>query len=309
MQRRLTSALAFRPQSVIVTILVILMSSPAVLSAQSVKGNDPAYLALGDSYPFGTSCETVPCVAAEGASAYDLAKNDNWFVGYPDYLQVLIDRPLINPSCPGESTATFLSGEEGPVCAEFKFGEKLHVDYTTVSQMVWAENYLMTHDRVRLVTLHVGGPETNGLISNPILRGGCNYKYRNPTPEAEACIAEKLPSHQTALMGRLGEILKRIRDTGYSGRIIVLSYSWYTFNDYVASIAPDFYQEWDTVLQPYDAELAPVFEAFRAASEPYGGDPCAAGLQIQNSNGSCNIHPTRAGHQLIANLLFKMLQQ
>ena len=107
-------------------------------------------------------------------------------------------------------------------------------------------------------------------------------------------------------MARLQLILETIRGTGYSGRIIVPSYGWLTFNDYVAQIAPGLYQAWIPFLEPYGAELAPVFERFREASQPYGGSPCAAGVQLTNPNGTCNIHPTAAGHQLIADLIAEM---
>lgn len=306
MGRMLTSVPVVPAPTVIVATLLMLMSSPTVLPAQSVNGNNPAYLALGDSFPFGSMCQLLPCVAAEGVSAFETAKNDNWFVGYPDYLQVLIDRPLINPSCPGQNTTNFMSGADGPVCGTFKNGGKLHVDYKGISQMAWAVGYLTTHDRVQLITLHLGGPETNTLIRGPAPRG-CAYDYQNPTLEAEACIAERFPAHQAGVIMRLGIILETIRGTGYSGRIIVPSYGWYTFNDYVAQIAPAFYQAWRPTLEAYGAELAPVFERFQEASRPYGGSPCAAGVQIQNADGSCNIHPAPQGHQLIADIIFEML--
>jgi len=48
-----------------------------------------------------------------------------------------------------------------------------------------------------------------------------------------------------------------------------------------------------------------VFDAFQAAAAPFGGDSCAAGLLIQTVAG-CNVHPTSAGHQLIANVIAEM---
>jgi hypothetical protein len=32
----------------------------------------------------------------------------------------------------------------------------------------------------------------------------------------------------------------------------------------------------------------------------FGGDPCAAGLLIKLPDGTCNIHPSPAGHLLLA---------
>jgi hypothetical protein len=268
-----------------------------------VQTHAPVYLALGDSFPFGSCDPTLICAVGTGATEVILAKNDNWWVGYPKYLQEIIDRPLVNAGCGGETTTSFLTNSGGAACRRAENAGVLHVnyDYTQLTQMAFAAGYLATH-RVELVTLHLGGPETNQLI-----RTTCGYDPYNPTPAAVACVQERLPAQQAGLMARLEIILATIRGTGYSGRIIVPSYGWYTFNDYVAQIAPGLYEAWVPLLDDYDAELLQVFEAFQAASQPYGGDPCAAGVQVTLANGACDIHPTIAGHQLIASLIAEML--
>jgi hypothetical protein len=40
--------------------------------------------------------------------------------------------------------------------------------------------------------------------------------------------------------------------------------------------------------------------AFEGPSAAFGGDPCAAGLLIKLPDGTCNIHPSPAGHLLLA---------
>lgn len=43
-----------------------------------------------------------------------------------------------------------------------------------------------------------------------------------------------------------------------------------------------------------------VARAFVAASAPYGGDNCAAGLLIQLTPTTCDLHPSAAGQTLLA---------
>ncbi len=54
-------------------------------------------------------------------------------------------------------------------------------------------------------------------------------------------------------------------------------------------------------------QMAPVFARFETAAEPYGGNSCAAGLLVLDAGGKCNIHPTEAGHQLIADIIAELL--
>ncbi len=46
--------------------------------------------------------------------------------------------------------------------------------------------------------------------------------------------------------------------------------------------------------------VADGFAAFQGPSLAFGGDPCAAGLLIKLPDGTCNIHPSAAGHRLLA---------
>ena len=50
--------------------------------------------------------------------------------------------------------------------------------------------------------------------------------------------------------------------------------------------------------------------AFAAASTAFGGDPCAAGLLIVMSTNplTCNIHPSQAGHDLLAQAIVNALR-
>lgn len=277
-----------------VLIAVATLSSASGLEGQSLQSNAPVYLALGDSYPFGSRCETTPCTQPDSSTSLETAKNDNFYVGYPDYLQAMIDRPLLNAGCPGEWTSSFLSlgAPGGPNCPLAKELGLLHVDYTE-SQMDFAENYLGTHGRVQLITLQVGGPQTNRFFAD------CQL---NPT-----CILNGLPAHTAWLVGDLTTILARLRATGYSGQIIFVEYPATNYNGFLAQILPQLFQAAVPVLMAYGAQKAPIFDVFKAAAASSGGNSCAAGLLITNANGTCNVHPTAAGHQLIASIIAGMV--
>jgi hypothetical protein len=277
-----------------VAVAVAMSFSGYVLSGQSVQSNAPVYLALGDSYPFGSRCETTPCTQPDSSTTLETAQNDNFYVGYPDYLQVMIDRPLINAGCPGEWTSSFLTlgAPGGANCPLAKELGLLHVDYTG-AQMEFAESYVATHDRVQLITLQLGGPQTFKFFMDC---GG------NPT-----CILNGLPAHTAWLVADLTTILSRLRATGYSGQIIFVEYPSQNYNGFLAQIVSQLYQAILPVLVAHGAQKAPVFDAFKAAATPFGGNSCAAGLLITNANGTCNVHPTAAGHQLIASIIAGMV--
>jgi lysophospholipase L1-like esterase len=249
------------------------------LAAQS---NAPVYLALGDSYVFGSNTTGLE------------PRNDNFWVGYPDYLQQLIDRPLVNAACPGETSTSFLTGDHtgSPACQQSREEGLLHVDYAG-PQMDFAENYLASHDRVALVTLQIGGGDFNRFVSQ------CKL---NP-----ACILAGLPAFEAALAANVDIILSRIRGAGYAGSIIIGQYPATNYASALAQAQAHIYQAMLPVVSAHDAEMAPVFERFRTATEPNGGDSCAAGLLITNPDGSCNVHPTDAGHQLIASIMAEMV--
>ena len=55
-----------------------------------------------------------------------------------------------------------------------------------------------------------------------------------------------------------------------------------------------------SVTEKFGGRVADGFAAFEGPSLLAGGTPCAAGLLIKLPDGSCNIHPSPAGHQLLA---------
>jgi lysophospholipase L1-like esterase len=253
------------------------------------QANAPVYLALGDSIPFGENPPIEP------------ANNPSLYVGYPKFLAEMIDKPLVNAACPGETTGSMLSpyaADNG--CDAFKAAESLHVDYDG-TQIAYAVQYLSTHGNVKLVTLQLG--------ANDLLKAlhECNDDLFCVLPQVEAILG--------GVVGNLIGTLMAIRSTGYAGQIILpLYYSTvYTFdqtnpgyymmgainalNDAIRYVAADPYQI------GYNVQTADVFTAFLYASYPAGGDPCAAGLLIPLAEGGCDKHPSAAGAQLIAQVV------
>jgi lysophospholipase L1-like esterase len=238
---------------------------------------------LGDSYPYGS----------DGSGL--LPNNDNYWVGYPNYLSAILDRPLVNGGCPGETTTSFLTGnplDGGPRCPEAKSAGLLHVDYTG-SQMAFAEDYLTAHDRTVLVTLQLGGID----FQNFVRQCGNNI----------ACITSGFPTFKAGVAANLDTILSRIRDAGYAGQLVVVEYPATKYSSPTALLQAQIYQTMLPVTLLHDAGMAPVFQRFRIEAQPFGGDSCAAGLLITNADGTCNVHPTQAGHQLIASIIAEML--
>jgi lysophospholipase L1-like esterase len=56
-----------------------------------------------------------------------------------------------------------------------------------------------------------------------------------------------------------------------------------------------------SVTEKFGGKVADGFAAFQRPSAAFGGSACAAGLLIPvPPAGTCNIHPSHAGHQLLA---------
>jgi hypothetical protein len=106
----------------------------------------PARHARGDSYPYGSD-----------GSGF-LPHNHNYWVGYPDYLSELLDRPLVNAACPGETTSSLLTGVFEPAephCPAVREADLLPVPYAS-SQMDFAEAYLRPTNGAAAVRLGTG---------------------------------------------------------------------------------------------------------------------------------------------------------
>ena len=49
-----------------------------------------------------------------------------------------------------------------------------------------------------------------------------------------------------------------------------------------------------------DLRIADGFASFKTYADQHGGKTCETGLLISNGDGTCDIHPTQQGHEVLA---------
>jgi lysophospholipase L1-like esterase len=279
----------------LVGVTVAALSAVALASAavSGVALADPitgsaangTYLALGDSVAFGF----VPPQAVP-APKYSVAHS---FVGYPEYLAQRLDERVWNASCPGETTASMLTaGAQSNGCENsvgspvgYRTLYPLHVQYQG-TQMEYALAYLAAHRHTRLITIDIGA--NDAFVCQETTIDHCS------SPAELAGLAAEISTN-------LGSIYRQLREAGYQGPIVALTYYSLNYAD-PAQVAGTLFLDSviANVTTAFGGIVADGFGAFQAASAAFGGAPCAAGLLIKLPNGTCNIHPSPAGHQLLA---------
>jgi lysophospholipase L1-like esterase len=152
--------------------------------------------------------------------------------------------------------------------------------------MQYAVHYLEAHKHTNLVTIDIGANDA--------------FLCQETTPDQ--CTGADLIGVRDQLIANLGTIFHQLRDVaGYQGRIVALSYYSLSYTD-PASIAVSLFLN-GAIASAAAANgviVADGFGAFQGPSAATGGDPCAAGLLIKLPDGTCNIHPSPAGHKLLA---------
>jgi lysophospholipase L1-like esterase len=250
--------------------------APGAVDEQGLR-NPPTYLALGDSVPFGYDPLVIP------------PPNDNVFyaTAYPWYLAQLESIPLVDAACPGQTSASFSSltaPDNG--CFEFRAAYGLHVDYSG-TQLEFALGYLATHTRVRFITIALGA---NDLF---MLDDACAGDA--------TCILGGIGNVLGAIGQNVAGILGALRAAGYEGQIVVpLYYNPVPSELFAQAVQALDYQVLAPVAAAFGADTVDLYAAYVAASAQYGGDPCAAGLLIPLPDGTCDVHPSAAGAELIA---------
>lgn len=251
-------------------------------SAISVNGNAPAYLALGDSMPFGKDPLT-----------FDTAPNDNWFVGYPVYLAEQLDKPMLNSACSGETSGSFFSTtarDNG--CRQWRAEDRLHIDYDT-TQLEFAVSYLADHPKTSLVTLGIGAVDVQLMVQD------CKGD--------KACILGSLPGVLKTMAKNLITIYSSIRAV-YSGQIIFVPIAARNMKGTEAQLMYAAEPVYKQVEAAFNVQHADILGAFAAASAPWNGDGCTGGLFIPLPEGGCDTHYTQAGHELVAGVVAALVQ-
>jgi len=277
---------AFTAVLFVVALFASLGAGPA--SADPVNGSDAngTYLALGDSVAFGY----VPAQAVP-APNYLVAHS---FVGYPEYLAQQLDVRVSNASCPGETTASLLfAGAQSNGCENspgspvgYSTLYPLHVQYQG-TQMDYALHYLAAHKHTHLITIDIGANDA--------------FLCQETTADHCANPAE-LKAVLTEVAGNLTTIFADLRDVArYRGPIVALTYYSLDYSDPVQVAGTQLLNSTIAgVAAQFGGKVADGFAAFQGPSAAFGGSPCAAGLLIKLPDGTCNIHPSPAGHKLLA---------
>jgi lysophospholipase L1-like esterase len=282
-RRRIGIGLAATAMVAAVSLIPALPASATPVTGSAAHG---AYLALGDSVAFGY----VPPQAVPAPDYFDPRS----FVGYPEDVGRALHIPVANASCPGETTASFLvPGAQSNGCENspgssvgYRTEYPLHVRYFG-TQMRYALRYLATHRDTRLVTIDIGANDV--------------FLCQETTADACASAAE-LQAVLHEIQANLTIIYTLIRDVAhYRGPLVALTYYSLSYSD-PAEVAGT--EALDSaiasVTEKFGGKIADGFTAFEEPSAAFGGSPCAAGLLIKLPDGTCNIHPSPAGHLLLA---------
>ena len=251
------------------------------------------YLALGDSVTFGYLESTVT-----PAPNYN---HQGYFLGYPEHLAKDLHATVVNPSCPGETSASLINVkaqsngcENAPHAAVgYRTLYPLHVKYRG-SQLAFAVRYLSAHPRVRLVSLMIG----------------FNDFFICESATKDACLSS---AEQKPVLARITRnvhtIVSAIRNQAhYRGQLVIvhyysLNYGVSVINNVVAAVNA----AQDAGAAGSHFKVADGYALFKAQSRDFGGDTCAAALITSLSNGKCGVHPTFAGQALLAEAVLRAL--
>jgi lysophospholipase L1-like esterase len=177
-------------------------ASPQVRAAARVTRGS-WYLALGDSVTFGYQ---EPFVVP--APDYHRAAS---FRGYPEQLGTELHLRLANAACPGETSASLISGRPPSLGCEGAYRRRfdLHVRYRG-SQLAYAVSFLRHHRHVRLVSLMIGANDL--------------FLCQATLPDHCASPAERAAT-LARVSRNVGTILSAIRRRArYCGQLLVVNY-------------------------------------------------------------------------------------
>jgi len=250
------------------------VAAPAA-SASPVPRVHPAYLALGDSVPFGFRANLPPLL-------YNFPQ---LFVGYPEFVGPTLGLRTLNAACPGETTDSFMNGSGSNGCEDAVNGGvayrqhfPLHVNYSG-TQMDYALSTLESNANVRLVTVMLGA--NDGFLCSETTEPYCN----DPTDIAG------IVSHVRA---NLESILGELR-SHYGGQIIIVNYYALDYSDSAVFATQALNRVIRDAALDNDVTVADGFGAFQQRAMAAGGSSIAAGLVLPN-----DVHPTLLGQFLLA---------
>jgi lysophospholipase L1-like esterase len=240
------------------------------------------YLALGDSIAYGLQ----PDKYARGVPP------SGYRTGYVDVFakrlrQIAPVIRVVNYSCPGESTVSFVHGG----CPWLSEGKKLH-DPFRGTQLKAALAFLAAHrGRVSPITVHLWGNDIDRVAE------ACQGDF--------ACIKKRAPAAIAQIASRLGGILRRLRAAAPNAEIIVNG-PWNFSVDDLARTDPLFgslggaIRRAATGVRARYADLLPVFNP--------QGNVAREKARVCALLFICSVddpHPTDAGYRAIADAAWK----
>jgi lysophospholipase L1-like esterase len=255
------------------SLLACLVATGCAASPEAEVQTDDsaAYLALGDSVAFGYD----PLVADKTA-----------VVGYPELLAQRLGLTVTNASCPGEATGGFISstGNDNN-CRENRQEYPLHIGYDG-TQLAFAIEFLREHPNTQLVTIDIGGNDASKLNDTCAGDTGCVL----------GGFLNMLMEYGNNLDTIFGELRKV-----YDGPLVALA----IYNPFPEDTIAQYGLErlnWFLAerAKAFDVTIADGMAAFADAS---GGDPCASGLLIGMPDGTCDIHPSSEGDEILADAI------
>jgi lysophospholipase L1-like esterase len=269
------------------SVVPALPASAAPVGGHAAGGT---YLALGDSVAFGY-------VPPEATPAPDYF-NPRSFVGYPEDVARALHLRVSNASCPGETAASMLvSGAQSNGC-ENSLGSSvgyrtlypLHVRYRG-TQMQYALRYLITHRHTRLVTIDIGANDV--FLCEETTADAC------ASPAEFEAVLQQIAANLTTIYTLIRHVAH------YRGLLVALTYYSTTTYTNPPSASEVGLEALNSVIasvtEKFGGKVADGFAAFQGPSAAFGGSACAAGLLIPvPPPGTCNIHPSHAGHQSLA---------
>lgn len=280
-------------------------STPAPIEAASQRASDlkilRPYLALGDSVAFGynpVDAQNDPTRVAA-------------FVGYPELIS-LAAIPTANAACEGETSGSFIDvshpDQGSPDCRAWRAaGDAMHVQYASnaESQLQFAVAYLASHPNTATVSIGIGAGD---LLA---LQQACEAAFNPSDPgfpqEVAGCELQRGPAVIAQAAQNIGTIVGTIRAIGYTGQLVLVTYYGQQYsnpNDAALIATAGLDQAMVGLAQAFpqwNVSIARGFSAFATVATLLGGgDSCKAALLYRLPDGTCNIHPSRFGHTLLA---------
>lgn len=249
--------------------------------SNAVASNGRIYLALGDSVAFGFITQ----------AGFEYGNPAN-FRSYSDYAGDEVGFQVTNASCPGETTAGYLSStgaDNG--CRPFRASAPLHVSYTG-TQNDFAVSFLQSHASAQLVSVGLGA---NDLF---LLQNACGGDA--------ACIQAGLPAALGTIAADMNTILGNIRNAGFKGVLEVVNYYSLDYTDATNTAITQLLNSAETsTAAAHGAVVADVFTAFQHAASAAGGHTCMAGLlnAAPSNQFTCDVHPSQSGQALMAQVV------